>query len=295
MHYKTIGFALGCLGLAHGALAGSEIKANPKFLKQAAKCEVQAKGSARPTLIIKLWHLSPGTNTKLPTKKPYEQEANIRDIESQIREWVQTGHALRLVTEGCEGELSDTTEMNGWTLGELRALAKKKQLSPILIQPVFSAEAEHGDRVDSVCGDRLSLMKETLAAFSDARAALGYLSRIEETTSKPVQQKIYLDGAREAYQLPATAPVKEIQAAIVSDLKKSIATILKDNRARSEALVAEALREQKKINIIIAGGMHADQMLEALNSKKLPCSLFEPIHYSNDEQKLLKSLEGLVR
>lgn len=295
MQYRKVALALGCLILTHWAVAASELKANPKFLKQTAKCEVQAKGSAQPTLIIKLWHLAPGTNTKLLTKKPYEQESNIRDVESQIREWVQVGHTLRLVTEGCEGELKDTTEMNGWTLGELRALAQKKQLSPILTQPVFSAEAEHGDRVDSVCGDRLSLMKETLAAFSDARAALGYLSRIEETTSKPVQQKIYLDGAREAYQLAAAAPVKEIQAAIVSDLKKSIATILKNNRARSEALVAEALREPQKINVIIAGGLHADQILEALNSKKLPCIQFEPVHYSNDEQKLLKSLEGLVR
>jgi hypothetical protein len=279
-----------------GSLALAQT-ADAKLMKRVGGCQVTGNSSSAPVVIVKLWHLAPGVNTRIaPKNTPAPaQEANLREIEKQLSKWIESKSIRTIIAEGCEGKFEDPVSFNGWTLAELRARAKSGSIDSILTHPALKLEARYGDKVETLCGDLKQAIDEELLAFSDARAASGYAGRIEENAKNPARRKIYVDGAIETYKLPAGSKPEAVQEALKTELKKNVTRIRELNLKRSQSFAGTAIVVREDPIAIIAGGSHAAEIVQTLEGRNRDCVVYEPVHYAPDEEKLMKSLMELVK
>lgn len=268
---------------------------DPKLLKRAGGCKATGNKSPQPIVIIKQWHLSPNTKTTEPAAKELPQAANLREIEQQLGKWVESKTVKTLMAEGCEGKLDDSTSFNGWSLTQLRSKAKAPaEFARIVTHPVLKLEARYGDKVDSICGDLKQEINEELLAFSDARAAAGYATRIEQYAGKPLQ-KTYVEGAIEAYQLPKDSKPEAVIAHLKQELKKLVARIGDLNLKRSQSFASTAMIVVDEPIAMVVGGSHAAEIVQYLEGKSRDCVVYEPVHYAQDEEKLMAELKALLK
>lgn len=294
-------FTLSLFNAGPGAGPARAQTADPKLLKRVGGCKATGNASPSPVAILKLWHLAPGVNTKTgaAAAKAPAQEANLREVERQLSQWIEAKSVRTVIAEGCEGKFDDAVSFNGWKLADLRGIARSKsragELAKIHTHPALKLEAIHDEKVQTLCGDLKQVIDEELLAFSDARAAAGYAGRIAENANHPARQKIYVDGAIEAYKLPPGAKPDAVQAALKTELKKSVARIRELNLKRSQSFAQTAIIVREEPIAIIAGGTHAAEIVQALEAKSRDCVVYEPLHYSSDDEKLMKSLDELLR
>ncbi len=269
---------------------------NPKLLKKVDACATSSDHGST-LVIIKQWHFTPGVNTKTDQKTKYPQSENQVQIYQQLSEWVSAGTVDEVIAEGCEGEIDSKFKdvFQGWSYSDVSSKTSDAQFAKLLAHPVVKLEAKYTNRVKSVCGDSLSEIKKSQMAISDARADVGYFTRLAQYKDKPEMLKSYLSGVREAYQLKVDATLQDAQKALVVDLKKSLAIFQDATHERDLSFVRKFKQsESKKPVALVVGGLHAADLKQILEEKKMNCVILEPLAYKNDEEAMSQSLKSAV-
>ena len=272
------------------------ISFNPKLIKKVGECSGAADGQ-QSIYLLKQWHLPPSVNTKaeaLGTAHP--QKENQTQIYDQLSEWVKAGSIDRILAEGCEGDLTQLKEAyQGWTLRDLKSHANESKFNEILSHPVLKIFAKYQSSVSAYCGDNLTEIKKSQLALSDARADIGYYSRLEQYRKDPAKLKPYLDGVTETYHLKKETKVEDALFALKLDLKASIKQFQTSTHERDLSFLKSLPKRDlsKKPTIVVIGGLHTQDLKQIFEENKLPCLIFEPLSYQNDEEAMLNKLNSL--
>jgi hypothetical protein len=285
----------------------AEIKFNSAYLTETSTCKTKSgqnpKGS--PVIFIKHWHLSPGINTKAePAKEPIAQLQNMTSIQLQILDWASKKQINEVWVEGCEypQELNSnfTTAYNGWTLPEVLKLKDASEFSSIATHVGLKIEAQNGDQIKTVCSDQIALIEAGQKALSDARADLGYLSRLQQYQNDPARAKTYLEGAIESYSLPKKSTIKQVIAHLKKSLKKDMQQFRFNLDQRSRKLVQNlaqnikmqiAAQSSPQPIVVVWGGLHAKEFVSAMNQQKLSCTVYTPSGYQPADEKIIEDFQ----
>jgi hypothetical protein len=257
------------------------------------------KANTRLIMVIKQWHLPPSTNTYLQISSgadiKHPQTKNQTSIYQQLDSWITENKAefnsnqVKLFVEGCEGDIEQPDlKFNGWMLSHLKlALSTGTNYDQITTHMGLKVFAKHGDvlqtQSDTICADHNELMKENDLAFSDARAAIGFLTRIEELKTNQKMRSIYLEGAIETYKLSAKSTPDQVITGLKKELQRAEQNILKKINQRNQHLIQHIKKHSDKSShaILVIGGAHADGLLELMNENKMSCAVIEPSGYED--------------
>ena len=284
-----------CLLALASPVRSQELNVDPKLARVAASCKPSSHKSS-VVYFFKQWHLAPGVDAKT-NRKPHPQSRNLESIYLQLEKWVKAGKISTLLTEGCSGTLDEKSsfQVNGWSLQDLAREKSKPGYSRIETSVPLKLKAKFGSRLQTLCGDNEALIREQLLGFSDARADVGYLTRIQEYQNDPAKLKPYLEDVIGQLKLPGDSDATRVRNALRSDLKKTVqgirATLEKRNQSLIDRLL-DAIAEGGPGPIaLVYGGMHADGVKKLLEERGMNCKILEPIGYQNDEDLILMKLE----
>lgn len=265
-------------------------------LKKVSACKTTA--SVKTVYFVKQWHLNAGDNTKTqPDLKKYPQAQNQQEIYQMLFEWIAAKKIDTVIAEGCEGEMNASFKpaFNGWTYADLNKISKKPEYSSIATHVGLKAEARFGDQVRTICADDAAKIKEGLVALSDMRGDLGYWMRLKQHVADPARAKPYLDGVVEMFKLKPTTTVAEAIEVVRTDLKKAFVTFTASLQARNQKVIEQVKAEKSnKPIVVVYGGLHIDQLKELAEKENLNCEVFEPLHYDNQESKLMEDFKAAI-
>ena len=270
---------------------------NPKLIRPVDVCAPSSEKSPM-VYVLKQWHLPPEVNTKLrQDAKPLPQTKNQSQIYAQLSEWVNEGTIDTAVAEGCEGEIGPKLKLSfqGWSYEDLLAQVNDAKFGEILAHPILKLQAKYPKKIKALCGDSLSEIKRSQLALSDARADVGYFGKLSENQDHPQKLKPYMDGVIEMYHLKSDATYPEALKALTVDLKKSLNLFQDSTHERDLSFVRKInTADSKKPTVLVVGGLHALDLKEILEKKKMNCQIFEPLAYQNDEEALSSKLNSLL-
>ncbi|MDR3606664.1 MAG: hypothetical protein P4M08_04690 [Oligoflexia bacterium] len=243
--------------------------------------------------IFKQWHLSPSINTKDASPVPAPpQEKNQTAIYRQLDRWIREQSLKEIYAEGCSGELKSDSgvSFNGWKIADLKKVSDKESYPGILTSVPLKLEAKYGGSLHVKCGDDEALVRENNLAFSDARGAIGFMTRLSQYKDDPERVKIYLDGAIEAYKMQRNTTVSEAISRTKAELRKAIERVRSAIDRRNKRLFDAIRASHEKDVAVVFGGMHAAGLANLLKQEKLSCAVIEPVGYQDDEEKLMARL-----
>ena len=290
-------FFLFALTLSSTAFAKTSLELESSLEnKVVASCKPTA--SKKHVWLFKQWHLSPSVDTKDFAKAAaLPQAKNQTSIYQQLDRWITDGKLSFLVAEGCTGELTADSNLtfNGWTGQMLKAEASKAHYAEIISNVALKLEAKHGETLKTLCGDDPALLKENSLAFSDARGALGFLTRLDQHKNDPARAKNYLAGVIEIYKLPKTTTIQQALARLKKELKSSLSRVQSAIKKR-DAMAFQGLKQlTSPESAIVFGGLHTKGIVALLEKNGVNCTVVEPAGYQNSENELLEQLENLIR
>lgn len=298
----------------------------------------------REVILFKQWHLAPGVDTHKPETPQLPQARNLENLYRQIEEWairsLGQNTKLTLIVEGCEGWIGEDFReaFNGWTLRDFRrelgfqqstlegssstgrvSLIKTAggqsnsefeapapgKYAAIPSHIALKLKAKFGERIDIHCGDSKAAIREHLLVFSDARAGIGFLARLQEHEKNPAKLALYLDGVIDAYHLPKGTTLADARAHIKKRLKGVVVKLKESLHARNR-LVLEKLESLMSVEssrsssvqsnfasgpiVIVYGGLHAPGIRQSISEKGWTCNLLEPHGYQAGESELFEAL-----
>jgi hypothetical protein len=271
---------------------------NPKLIKKIDSCALVNNAKTPTVYVLKQWHLPPSVNTKEnPVSKSLPQTKNQTQIFDQLSEWTEKSDIDTAIAEGCEGSIDSKMKevFQGWSYADLEVAKTQKDFDSILSHPVVKLKVRYPN-VNAVCGDSLSEIKKSQLALSDSRADVGYLARLSENKNQPASLTPYLESVVEAYHLRPDVTLADAQKALSTDLKKSLSIFQDSTHERDLSFIRKVntLASQKP-SVIVIGGLHASDLKQILEDKKMNCTIFEPLAYQNDEEALSKQLKTLIK
>ncbi len=247
--------------------------------------------------ILKQWHLSPSTDTRvLQDYSSILQTKNLTSLYLQLEKWIEASAIKQLIAEGCTGEITEASVLrfNGWKISDLKPELQAGRFSEIPTSVAMKLETKFGDAIQTLCGDDEALIKEGLLAFSDARGALGFLTRIIQNKKDKVKAQLYIDGVVKAYAMDKNTSILQAMARLKVELKKAIDRVEVSIEKRNEKVLQIVEQSKEKNLAILFGGMHAKGLQRLLEKKNYNCSVVEPTGYQDDESQLLQSLKELL-
>lgn len=270
-----------------------DVQLDSSLAKITDKCSV--KNPQKHVWIFKQWHLSPSVDTKNKKPSSIPQEKNQTSIFKQIDTWVKAKKMPLVLAEGCEGEIKKgfSTPFNGWTLETLSKRSKDKSFDQIVTMVPLKLEARHGGKLVTYCGDKKSIIKKHQLAFSDARAAIGYYSRIDSKSRR--SQQAFLKSAINAYQWPKNTTASAALVKLKDEVKKSIKEFLDLIHERNKSFVEAIKARSETQGALIIGGVHAADLKSQLEAQKIGCTIVEPVGYEDNEVKLVESLRKFIK
>ena len=288
------------LNYARFFLAVAALPMNAKLIHSVDTCAPVADAKKPAVVIIKQWHLPPSVNTKTaaPGRAPLPQAKNQKEIYEQLSAWVKSSSIDAVIAEGCEGEITPKFKdvFQGWSYADLDARKNDKDYPAILSHAVVKLKVSYPDQVKALCGDSLNEIKKSQVALSDSRADVGYFSKLSENQNNPAKLKPFMDGVIEAYKLKSDATVLDAEKALALDLKSSLTRFQDSTHERDLSFVRKvSLADSQKPVVIVIGGLHAQDLKQILEDKKMNCVIAEPVSYQNDEEAMNSKLKSLVQ
>lgn len=270
--------------------------AQPDLLKKIESCTQTS--SPIHVWLVKQWHLSPSVDTHAHRDLKPKAAPNQREIYDQLAAWVQQKKVDTVLAEGCEGEITEAFKpvFNGWSYSDLAAQVSLSGFDAIPTHAVVKLEAKMTDQVLSMCADDLNEVKKGQLALSDMRGDAGFLSRLQQYRDNPHMAEFYLDGVKDSFHLKKRPTVSNALRLVKDDLKKSFQKFQNSLQARDRKVIRTILSQKtKKPIVVVFGGLHADDLKSQMEKQKLNCKIYEPLHYANDEEKLMDELKSAIR
>ncbi len=243
-------------------------------------------------LIIKQWHLAPGTKTlDVEASKKLPQYTNQKAIYTKLIA-LAADKKLTLITEGCSGDISKN-EHYGWNYKTLKQKKNESVFADILAFTPAKLKAQLDAKINVVCADNEDLMKKQLLAFSDLRAFVGYYSRLKEFKGKneksyALYEKALLDKEGKVGKVDAVAYAREKAVAAMDEVEKLI-------EERNQKFVAAAKEALAANPVIVVGGLHAKGIQAHFEKEKIKYTVFSPEGYKEADENLTESLRALLK
>ncbi len=241
-------------------------------------------------LLIKQWHLLSSQKTlNIQESLSLPQAKNQIAIYKKLKNFINTKKQALLLYEGCEGLINESfaQSFQGWNYKNLEKKIKfPENFSKILTHLGLKLEVEFKEKADNRCGDDKKLIEENQLAFSDLKAFLGYLQRLEQFKNNPEKFEMYaksmLDGSLVVQDPIAYALEKS------KDSLKKVKNLIKE---RNQSFI-KIIKENKNRNIaVVIGGLHIKDLSERLNKEEIPYSIFIPEGYPKKDTELLEEFE----
>lgn len=268
---------------------------NDSLGKQTQTCEPKSQSSKKHVWIFQQWHLSPSVNTQKNPEKKHPQQENQTAIYTQIDQWVSQGLIDLVLAEGCEGEINHqfSKVFNGWSMKGLKSKSKTPQFKEIISHVPMKLEAKYQAKLKTVCADDDSLIKKQNLALSDARGALGFLTRIDQYKNNPQKSKGYLEGVRDVYQLSSIPSPKTASQILIKKIRASIKGFKNIIHLRNKKAVEIIQTSKESEQVLVIGGIHAHGLVAQLEKLNMACTVVEPRGFRNDVGVLLKQLDSI--
>ncbi len=258
-------------------------------MTKVATCEGSAE---KKVLVFKQWHLAPTTVTK-GFKEKYPHEKNQTAIYKTLSELVKKKQLEVIVAEGCEGEIDGTFKpvFNGWSMPDLEKQAQTKNFERILTSVPMKVEARWGDKVVTICGDDLAMIKDSQMHLSNLRGWMGFWTRLSEAKPDDEKLKLYSEAAADLLKVPKDTKVEELKAKIGERSLGEIKEFEKSLHDRNGAFVKALGTREFKTAAIVIGGLHAADLKTKLQEAGYGCEVYEPPGYSSQDENLIQEFE----
>lgn len=284
------------LVLSSITFASSPLELDPKLAKVVDQCK--SSDSSHHVWVFKQWHAGAAVNTRADQSfsQNIPQRQNQTAIYQQLEVWIAAKKLKVIFAEGCSGEIDEQfgQKFNGWSLEDLRKASKDKNFSQIVSHVPLKLEAKFGTALNTLCADEPALIKANDLAFSDARGALGFLTRLHQYKDDPKRAKTYLDGVIELYKLSPSTSIDQAMQRLKADLKSSISRAKSYIEERNKIAVRAIEASSDKEAAIVFGGLHFYGLKEQLEKAHINCSIAEPTGYSSSDAQLLKDLDDAL-
>jgi hypothetical protein len=302
MHLSALFLVYAIFTLTKPALCSADAPQNlpvePTLANTVSQCKAPNDPNAHYVWIFKQWHLAPSVNTKDSDQvKTYPQSKNQTAIYEQLDQWIRNKKIKEIYAEGCTGQIlpDSSISFNGWKASDLHAVSNQASYAEIVTSVPLKLEAKYGDSIRTVCGDDDALVKENSLAFSDARAAIGFLARLVQYRNDRARAKPYLDGVIQAYKMPAQTTLEQATARMKTEFKAAVERAKIAMQKRNRHLV-EVIKHSSEPNVVVVfGGMHAAGIVQLLEEAGLGCSVIEPAGYQSDEENLIAKLDSALK
>ena len=247
------------------------------------------KPEVKTVMVFKQWHLAPTTVTK-GFKEKYQQEKNQTAIYKKLSEMVKKQMLQVVVAEGCEGEIDGNFEpaFNGWKIKELEKQAQTKGFDKIITMVPMKLEARWGDKLVTLCGDDLKLIKESQMHLSNLRGWMGFWTRLNEAKPGDDKLKLYADAAADLLKMPKDTPVEELKKKINERSVEELQLFEQSLNDRNAAFVKAVQSRDYTNAAIVIGGLHAADLKSKLEKAGLNCNIYEPPGYSKQDETLIQ-------
>jgi hypothetical protein len=254
-----------------------------------AGCFFQDK---RPVIfLIKQWH--PTANvvaTDLKQNDNIPQAKNQIAIYSFLNQKVQNSKIDQIVVEGCEGEVNEnfTPAFYGWDYKKLQGFLSQnsEQYQEVISHIGLKLEVFFKEKLLTICGDNLELVKKHSLAFSDARAFLGYWQRLQEFKEKGNTKSF------ETYKLALLKDTKTDDPIHYAklELTEAIKSIEHFSELRNQKFFEVISKLQGKVGVVI-GGDHALGLKKLLEKKGYDAQIVELEGYPVGSDNLIDELK----
>lgn len=158
------------------------------LISSAFAAEKSANASDKKKVaLLPQWHLRAKQKIlDLNEARKLPQYSNQLSIYLVIKEWVEEKRVDVVVAEGCEGEITKDTNLNfnGWNYWSLFGRKDLDDYQDIMTHIPLKIEAKYQDKVKTICGDSLELIKKHQLILSDMTGATGYLYRLKQYREK---------------------------------------------------------------------------------------------------------------
>ena len=249
-----------------------------------------AKGEE--VLVIKQWHLSPGTKTTdIAAGRKLPQFTNQLDIYYKLTELVNGRSALTLIQEGCEGEVTNSSKLDhyGWTYELLRPQKESKDFRDILAFMPLKMKVKFDDKVRALCSDTKELIKKSLLAFSDLRGSSGFYQRLKEFKAKNDDKnyKSYEAAAVPKDKLGKVDAIEYERGQMLKSIKD-----IEDSLAERNDLIVDLVKKTIKDNpVVVIGGLHVKDLTEKFKKEKIRFTIYSPKGYEEQDELLLEKFK----
>lgn len=224
--------------------------------------------------VYKYWHVVPSkptTNIALSKKLPQFQ--NQVKVYQQVDRLIARGKHDLIISEGCEGEIDQnfTGVFNGWTYKDLNHRVGTERYKDILTLVPLKLEVKYKEKLTTICGDKLSLIKQSQQAFQELEGLVAGYSM----APKPEKRKRLRKAER-----------------LISKIKFLV-------QKRNQSFVETAVKYLDQHPLIVVGGTHLEGLAELLYSRgDVAFKVIEAPGYPQQDEKhlerLLRSMENAL-
>lgn len=236
------------------------------------------------------WHLLGKIKTQdIEKSKGLPQYTNQKFIFTHIDNLIAKNKLEIVIAEGCQGKIDENflTSFNGWNYQSLLKFTEKKEYADILGHIPLKLEAKYKERLLSLCGDDEKLIQDHGMAFSNARAFIGYYTRLKEFKKKKDQKrfKLYADSMLDGKTIQDPVGYAREEA------KKNLNQVKKLIHQRNQSFLRVIETHKDKNLAVVIGGLHLDHLEGLIKKSKIDYEIVPVTGIPKDSKKLFERLE----
>lgn len=243
--------------------------------------------------LIKQWHLlSSQITTNIEESSTLPQARNQLDIYKKLKAFNKNNDDALILYEGCEGPIDNsfTQEFNGWNFPRLQKFLKKtSEYERILTHLGLKLEVEFGPKLENECADDMQLIKLHQLAFSDLKAFLGYLQRLEQHRGDFEKAKLYADA-----MLGESTVVIDPYLYALGRARSSLSQIKYYLHARNSSFLKKIIPNSKRNIAVVIGGLHIEDFKKQLKENAIEYTVYTPKGYPEKDDELLREFESIL-
>jgi hypothetical protein len=255
--------------------------------------QCKSNDAKKSVVIIKQWHLDPKQITT-----PDKGTMILPQLENQVwiygllADWTEKKKLKTVFVEGCEGEmtLDFKDKFNGWSITDLVKKNSEPTYANIMTHIGLKLEAKYPKILNTVCAEKLSLIKDQMLAFSDLRGLVGFATRIIEHDNSPDRQSGYVEAAIKTLNLTPGQKAKVVIDQIKSKALTKVESIQKIMQLRNDTIIETISTSASTQSALVIGGIHAADLLKKMNDLGFACVVVEPQGYKQNEESLMSEL-----
>ena len=245
--------------------------------------------------LIKQWHASPATQTTdVTASRDLPHYKNQKEIYDYLVGEIESKGAITLIVEGCQAELpveKGFVAVNGWSYDLLKGYSSRRDYADIITSIPLKLRAKFPQQVKAICADDMKLIAENQRALSDAKGNLGLYIRLTEAKPGSVMFKRYHQALEEAHKKKSTDPINSAR----EQGRIELANFRKFISERNTLFLKMLVKYRAENPILIVGGLHTDELMEALTLAQIETIVITPDDYPEESERVLLDLETALQ